>query len=96
MFKKKPPSVEDRRLEEAIEDVYIDMGGFTSESEEYEQMVAMLERLHKLREGKQPKRVPPEVWATIGANLAGIAAILAYEHTHVLASKALSFVMKLK
>lgn len=96
MFKKSPPSKEDQRLEAAIEDVYIDMGGYNAETEEYEQMVSMLERLHKLRAEKKPKRVPPEVWVTVGANLAGIVAILSYEHTHVLASKALSFVMKLK
>lgn len=45
---------------------------------------------------RQGRRVSPDVLATILANLAGIGLIISHERVNVIASKALSFVMKLK
>lgn len=53
------------------------------------------EELHlKKQESEKPDRVSKETWAIIGGNLAGIVAILGYEKANVIASKALSFVLK--
>jgi hypothetical protein len=96
MFKKQNSATLER-LDKAIEDIFIDMGGFTSETEEYADMLKKLERLYKLKEQDTPKPViSPEVLLTVGANLFGILAILHYEKVNVVTSKALSFVMKLK
>jgi hypothetical protein len=48
----------------------------------------------KEREAEKPDRVSRETLAMIGANLAGIVAILGYEKFNVIASKAFSLVMK--
>lgn len=45
---------------------------------------------------KQSAKVSPDVKATILANLVGIGLIINHERAHVVASKALSFVMKLR
>lgn len=52
-----------------------------------------LERLQQELDG--PKLDPNKLVGTIGS-LAGILAILSFEQTHALSSKALSFVMKTK
>jgi hypothetical protein len=96
MFKKQTPATLER-LDKAIEDIFIDMGGFTSETEEYADMLKKLERLYKLKEQDTPQPfISPEVALTVAANLFGILAILHYEKVNVVTSKALSFVMKLK
>jgi hypothetical protein len=96
MFKKQNSATLER-LNKAIEDIFIDMGGFTSETEEYADMLKKLERLYKLKEQDTPTPIiSPEVLLTVGANLFGILAILHYEKVNVVTSKALSFVMKLK
>lgn len=41
-------------------------------------------------------RVSMTTWATIGANIIGIVAIMSHERTHIIATKALGFVSKLK
>lgn len=97
MFKNKPKPATLERLDKAIEDIFIDMGGFTSETEEYADMLKKLERLYKLKEQDTPKpMISPEVALTVAANLFGILAILHYEKVNVVTSKALSFVLKLK
>jgi hypothetical protein len=95
MFTKKTPATL-TRLDKAIEDVLIDMGGFTSDQEEYADMLKTLERLYRLKEQDTPPRISPDVALTVGANLLGILMILGYERTQIVTSKALSFVLKLK
>lgn len=63
-------------------------------SEEFDKTMVHVAKLHKMRQEEKPASVSPDTWALIGANLAGIAMIIGYEHAHPIASKALSFVMK--
>ena len=77
-------------LDEAIPEIYRELAGFTSDSDEYDVMTAQLERLYALKQLEKPQRVTPDTWAIIGANLFGIALIIGYERTHVITSKALS------
>jgi len=96
MFKKDPPR-ELQDLDRLIESVYSDLAGFTSDSEEFDKMSDQLKKLLELRTKIAPQtRVSPDVLATVGANLLGIIVILGYEHAHVVTSKALQFVMKLR
>lgn len=48
----------------------------------------------KEKEAGKPDRVSKETLAVIGGNLAGILLIISYERMNVIASKALSFVLK--
>ncbi len=45
---------------------------------------------------EKEKKLNPNVWINAGASLLGIIMILSYEHTHVLTTKALGFVPKVK
>jgi hypothetical protein len=49
----------------------------------------------KLKELRTTDKISKETWATIGANLAGIAIILSHERTHIIASKAFGLVKKI-
>jgi len=97
MFAKKTPTRELVALDELIDSVYADLAGFTSDDEEFDKMTTQLQKLLKLRAELTPQtRVSPDVLAGVVANLAGIVLILGYEHAHVVTSKALSFVAKLR
>lgn len=97
MFKKKTDIIMLDQLEMTIDSVYSDMKGFTSDTEEYSSMADQLIKLLKLRDELSSKsKVSAETLATIGGNLIGILMILNYERANVIASKALSFVMKLR
>ena len=61
---------------------------------EYAQIVTKLEKLYALRGSK--KSVSPDTLAIVLGNLAGIIMILNHERAHVVVSKSLGFVMKLK
>ena len=50
----------------------------------------------KQKEIENFDRIKKETWAIIGANITGIVLVIGYEHAHVIASKALSFAMKLR
>lgn len=63
-------------------------------SNEYTTLVDQLTKLYKLKEIDLPKRISPETWATVGGSLAGILLIIGHERIHVIATKALGFVMK--
>ena len=97
MFAKKTPTRELQDLDKLIESVYSDLAGFTSDEDEFDKQTNQLQKLLRLRAELAPQtRVSPDVLATVAANLFGIAMILGYEHAHVVTSKALQFVTKLR
>lgn len=83
-------------LEKAIEELHIEMNSVTADTEQYSQMADQLVKLYKLREFDAPKKVSPDTLVLVGGNLLGIALIVGHERAHVVTSKALSFVLKLK
>lgn len=90
--RKREPS----RLDRAIDEVFDDMAGFTSDADEYGAMADQLSKLYSLKEIDQPKRVSPDTWATVSANLLGILVIVGHERAHIITSKALNFVLKMR
>jgi hypothetical protein len=56
---------------------------------------SIISQATKLKELRTTDRISKETWATIGANLAGIAIILSHERTHIIASKAFGLVKKI-
>lgn len=84
------------RLEEEIDSVLVQMGSFTADSPEYAKMLTQLEKLYKCMPVKAPPPVRMDTIVTVLGNIVGIVMILGFEHTHVITSKALSFVLKSK
>lgn len=93
MFKLKPPG-EKSKLDEAIDNLFSDMAGLSSDSEDYAKMVQQLSVLYSLKE--EPKRVSPDTLCVVAGNLLGVILIVGHERAHVITSKALLFVQKLK
>jgi hypothetical protein len=93
MFNQEPPD-ETSGLEKAIDEVYSEMARHSSDDDEYAKMVDQLSKLYSLRE--TPQRVSPDTLAIVIGNLIGIILIVGHERLHVVTSKALNFVMKLR
>lgn len=82
-------------LQKAIDNVLREMDGVTADSSEYAAMVDQLTKLYAIQD-RNPNRVSADTLATIGANLAGILLIINHERMHVVTTKALGFVSKLR
>lgn len=80
------------KLEVEIEKQFTRLRDDCYKDEDYDRVLAYLERLHKMRE--KPNTVSAETWALIGANLLGIVIIITHEYTHPVTTKALSLAMK--
>jgi hypothetical protein len=65
-------------------------------SDRYAQIADQLVKLYKLQEVHNTKQVSADTIATIIANLAGIIVIVGHERAHVVTSKAVSFLTKLR
>jgi hypothetical protein len=87
---------EKSKLDEAIDEIFSEMAGLTSDSDEYAAMADQLTKLYALKEIDRPQRVSPDAWAAVLGNLAGILVIVGYERTHVITSKALPFLRILR
>jgi hypothetical protein len=90
--KPKPKSA----IDDAIDMALIELRTYDPASDDYAQVLTQLEKLHKMKVAERPDRVSKDVWVTAGVNLAGILIIIGYEQTHVIASKAVGFVLKLR
>ena len=88
--KKKQPSKLDEAIDELIEEMR-----YEENSEKYKVMAESLETLYRARSHEDRTRhISADTLAVIAGNLAGIGLILSYEKVHVIATKALGFVMK--
>lgn len=83
-------------IDSVVDDILRQMDDVTADSPEFEKMTDQLVKLEKLKAETGPKKISPDVLATIAANLAGILVIVGHERTHIITSKALSFVLKLR
>lgn len=63
-------------------------------SDEYGNLIDRIAKLHKLKTEERPRRINPDHALVAGTNLLGIVLILQHERLHVVASKALGFVIK--
>lgn len=92
MFNREPR--EKTGLEKAIDDLLSELAGPSADSPEYEKMVDQLAKLHAMKTNDGRKRINPDTWATIIANLGGILIMVGYEQKHLITSKALPFIRK--
>lgn len=93
MFLHKTPS-ENSGLEEVIDAVQDRLLKADPPSDDFAKTVDQLDKLYKIKTSSREDRVSKDVLLTVAANLAGIGLILGYERANVVASKALSFVLK--
>lgn len=90
------PLPEKSALEKEINRLLEDLSNLDAHSVEYNATSDQLTKLYKLKEIDAPKRVSPDTLLLVVSNIAGILAILGYERFHIITSKALSFVTKLR
>lgn len=89
-------SDEAQSLEKTIQMLEDDMRSLSGDSEEYATCLNRLERLYKLKEKHSTRKFNPDTLLIVAGNLLGIIIIVAYEHGHVIGSKAMSQVGKLR
>jgi hypothetical protein len=65
-------------------------------SEEYAKALAHLERLYKLKTQTVSKQIDPNTVVLVIGNLLGILILVGYEHSHVIGSRAIGLVGKLR
>lgn len=92
IFGKERPSM----FDEPMNRLLAEMRDAETDSEEYSKMVDQLDQLNTMKLEEKKHRVSPDTWVIVGGNLLGILSIVAYEHAHVVTTKALSFVLKTK
>lgn len=83
-------------LEKAIDKLLADMDNTDSDSESYATMVTQLNTLYKLKEVDIPKRVSADTLVIAATNILGIILIVGHERAHIVTSKALSFILKMR
>lgn len=86
----------DQDLEDAIAAAYATLTTHEPHSDEYAAIADQLTKLYALKESNSKRRVSPDTLAMIAGNLAGILLIVGHERAHVVTSKALNFVMKMR
>lgn len=94
MFTLKEPH--ETGLDEVIDELIADMKSSDTDTEAYKHRVDQLVKLYKLKEFDSKKRVSADTMAVVAGNLLGIVLIVGHERAHIVTSKALSFVLKLR
>lgn len=80
-------------LQQAIAQVHDRLHDLQPDTQEYARVVDQLVKLEKLQEETTSKKHPsPDALVAAVASVAGILLIVAYEHGHVMTSKALTLV----
>jgi hypothetical protein len=83
-------------LELEIDRLVLELKKHKPNSEEYATVISQLKELSKIQKEQSPASVSPDTKVMAAVNLAGIVMILKHETAHVIASKAISFVPKLR
>lgn len=91
MFPKKNTYVDNE-----ISRVVLKLQDLEPDTEEYGNTLEKLSKLQKIRQEEKPDRVSSDTIVQSAVNLIGIALIIRHENLNVIASKALSFVSKVK
>lgn len=83
-------------LEEAIDDLLLELKSTSAETAEYSQIADQLEKLYKLKEIDTPDRVKKDTLAVVGGNVAIALMIIAFEQHNVVTTKVSGFLSKLR
>jgi hypothetical protein len=88
--------MDDQNLAATIADLYKQLEVLDPYNENYSKTVDQLIKLETLKNANKRPKISGDVLATITANLVGIGIIVTHERAHVIATKALGFVSKLR
>lgn len=89
---KNKPSV----IDEPIEQVLNEMNRVGPRSDEYPALVAQLDRLTEMKTQERKNKVSPDTLWIVGGGILQVLVIVAYEQKHVMVSKAVGFIQKVK
>jgi hypothetical protein len=92
----KTPDPTKLKLQVALDKALLELESYPTHSDEYAKITTQISALQELLAHKPKAPVSAETLVTVGANLLGIVAILSFEQTRVIATKALGFVAKIK
>mgnify|MGYP003591950604 CR=1 FL=1 len=79
-------------FEDAIERLLLEMNEYDPDSDTYQNALASLERVSRVKCETKKTRVSADTIALVLGNLLGILIIVGYEQTHVITSKGLGFI----
>ena len=94
MFGPKEKPKYKRELENELNRALTRLRAEMPNSEDYEKMLKLVERLHDMMDEETPEVVSKNTLLTVSGNLLGIILILKHERLNVITSKALSFVIR--
>lgn len=94
MFGPKEKPRHQRELESELNRALTRLRAEMPNSEDYEKMLKLVERLHDMMDEEKPDVVSKNTLLTVGGNLLGIILVLKHERLNVITSKALSFVIR--
>lgn len=77
-----------------IERVTLQMEEVSVQSDEYSQLLLVLERLTKLKGDNSPLQVSPDTLVLVCGNLIGVALIIGWEQGHVITGQAIKVLFK--
>ena len=92
LWKKDEPT----KLDAEIDIVLSRMNNVGPDTEEYDQLLTKLERLHKLKAKDRPQQVSRDTIVSTAGNLLGILLVVVYEQKHVWTTKAFSTGLRTK
>lgn len=95
MFNRKT-SQTDEKLEVVMEDLLTQMHSDTGDSEGYKYMTDNFVKLYDARTNRARNRISNEAVVTIASNLGVAAIVIAFEQKHVITTKALTFMSKIR
>jgi hypothetical protein len=94
MFSPKEKPKYQRELENELNRALTRLRAEMPNSEDYEKMLKLVERLHDMMDEQKPEVVSKNTLLTVSGNLLGIILILKHERFEPITSKALSFVIR--
>lgn len=83
-------------LQDQIDDTLDQMSDYQKDTDEFERLLANLEKLYKLKSSDKNWSVSPDVIVAAAANIGGILLVLNFERMGVVTSKAFGMLTKLK
>ena len=81
-------------LEKEIDKLIDGLRTVNYDTEDYTKRLQIIERLKSLEDDKSKRRVSPDTVLLVAGNILGILIIVNHERLHVIASKALSHVIR--
>jgi hypothetical protein len=93
-LKKQPEQKSD--LDKAIDRLFDDLQTHDPETDKYAAIVTQLEKLYTLRCNSKPATVSKDTLYIVGGNIVVALIIVSFEKTHVITTKMISFLLKLR